>query len=483
MNDVYRPAFHFTPPSNWMNDPNGLVYFEGEYHLFYQYHPNGTTWGPMHWGHAVSTNLIHWQHLPIALYPDENGMIFSGSAVVDMNNTAGFGENTLVAIFTYNLDHTESQNLAYSTDRGRTWTKYAGNPVIINSENLKDFRDPKVFWCNDCWVMALAAGKSVYFYRSVDLKHWDKTGIFGNGEYGSTKGVWETPDLFKLKVDSTPETRWVLTVGVGQGGPSEGSGTQYFIGNFNGENFVSENSKETILWVDHGADYYASQSWNNEPTGRCIMLAWMSNWLYAREVPSQGWRGVFALPREVTLTRTDNGLRLLQSPIRELHTLREKMCSLENHQVTPGENPLGGLHADAFELITEVKVESKTEEFGFRVRKGEGEQTTISCNVKAGKVFVERNSSGIVNFHETFSAVHPAPIELKDNTLRLQLFVDHCSVEVFLNDGLVCLSHLIYPSANSDELEFFTVGGEALLNSLDIYKLTAGMDTIQVTTH
>ena len=239
MNDRYRPSFHFTPPSNWLNDPNGLLYFEGEYHLFYQYHPHSTLWGPMHWGHAVSVDLVNWQHLPIALHPDEHGMIFSGSAVVDWHNSAGFGEKTLVAIFTYSNERRESQNLAYSTDKGRTWTKYAGNPVIPYPDHF-NFRDPKVIWHEDHWVMSLAAGDTVLFYTSIDLKHWDQSGSFGGG-YGSTDGVWETPDLFQLPVANASDSRWVLIVGVGNGGPAGGSATQYFIGDFDGRNFVSEN--------------------------------------------------------------------------------------------------------------------------------------------------------------------------------------------------------------------------------------------------
>jgi fructan beta-fructosidase len=233
--ELYRPQYHFSPQANWMNDPNGPVYCDGEYHLFYQYHPESPVWGLMHWGHAVSCDLIHWQHLPIALYPDEHGMIFSGSAVVDWNNAAGFGEKAMIIIFTYNKEHKETQNLAYSTDKGRTWTKYAGNPVIPHPNYLRDFRDPKVFWHENHWVMSLAAGDMILFYASPDLKHWEQSGSFGGG-YGCTSGVWETPDLFKLPVDNGPETRWVLTVGVGNGGPAGGSGTQYFIGEFNEKN-------------------------------------------------------------------------------------------------------------------------------------------------------------------------------------------------------------------------------------------------------
>ena len=339
MTDPYRPLFHFTPPANWMNDPNGLVYFEGEYHLFYQYHPESNLWGPMHWGHAVSADLVNWQHLPIALYPDERGMIFSGSAVVDWEDTAGFGKKAMIAVFTYN-NHTyndehrvEDQNIAYSKDRGRTWTKYNGNPVVPHPGDLKDFRDPKVFWYQDHWVMLLAAGDKVLFYTSSNLKEWDQSGSFGGGGYGSTDGVWETPDLFQLPVTNASDSRWVLTVGLGNGGPAGGSATQYFIGDFDGKNFTSENPKDTVLWADHGTDYYAPQAWNDEPHGRRIMIGWMSNWQYANLTPASTWRGMFSIPRELSLTQTEDGIRLVQNPIPELQSLRGTHTHRQNETI------------------------------------------------------------------------------------------------------------------------------------------------------
>ena len=478
MNDTYRPEYHFTPPSNWMNDPNGLVFFDGEYHLFYQYHPHSTVWGPMHWGHAVSTDLVHWQHLPIALYPDERGMIFSGSAVIDWNNTAGFGKEAMIAIFTYN-NHTydnknrvEDQNIAYSTDRGRTWTKYAGNPVVPHPGNLTDFRDPKVFWYEDHWVMALAAGDRVLFYISPDLKKWEPSGSFGGG-YGSTEGVWETPDLFKLTVDSTAQTRWALTVGVGSGASAGGSGTQYFIGHFDGKVFVSENPKEVILWADYGADYYAPQSWSNEPNGRRIMIGWMSNWQYAREVPSEGWRGMFSVPREVSLTSTANGVRLVHKPIPELEVLRVKGWHWQNQIVQSGENLLASLTGEAFEIIVEFQVQRSVNSFGLHVRRGGEERTTIGYNSRSQEVFIDRTRSGQSEFKDGFAARHAAHLEPEDQTVCLHIFVDRCSVEVFANDGIITLSDLIYPSPRSLELEFFAEGSDVFIKLLDVYPMTS----------
>lgn len=472
MKDIFRPSFHFTPPANWMNDPNGLVFFDGEYHLFYQYHPHSTVWGPMHWGHAVSTDLVHWQHLPIALYPDEQGMIFSGSAVVDVNNTAGFGKNALVVIFTYNKDYKESQNLACSTDRGRTWTKYAGNPVIPHPAHVRDFRDPKVFWHEDHWVMALAAGDSILFFTSPDLKHWEQSGSFGSG-FGSTTGVWEMPDLFKLPLGKDGESRWVLIVGVGNGGPAGGSGTQYFIGYFNGKKFISENHRDTILWTDHGSDYYAPQSWSNEPDGRRIMLGWMSNWQYAREVPSDGWRGMFSVPSELSLKQTEHGIRLIQQPIRELQSLRAEHRHWQAETIQPEVNLLKAFQGQALEIVTEFQVSKDVKSFGFRVRVGVDEHTAIRYSVEDETLNLDRTRSGEVTFHDAFAGVHSAKLTPIKNVIRLHIFVDSSSVEVFANGGLVVLTDCIFPSPQSNGLELFAEGGQVIVNSLDVYRLNS----------
>lgn len=468
--ELYRPRFHFTPPSNWMNDPNGLVYFDGEYHLFYQYHPESTVWGPMHWGHAVSRDLVNWQHLPTALYPDEHGMIFSGSAVVDWNNTAGFGKKALIAIFTYNINYKETQNLAYSTDKGRTWTKYAGNPVVPAPEPLSDCRDPKVFWHADHWVMALAAKDTILFFNSYDLKHWEMTGSFGGG-YGSTAGVWETPDLFQLPVDNGSETRWVLTVGVGNGHIAGGSGTQYFIGNFDGRTFTSENPKDTILWADYGADYYAPQSWSDEPNGRRLMLGWMSNWQYANLIPTASWRGMFSLIRELALIRTENDIRLIHKPIPEMQNLRSGHAHWRNEMIKPDTNLLADIRGKSLEMIAEFQITSDVDGFGFRVHTGQGEQTTLSYKVKDKQLLVDRTSSGQVDFKEGFAKIHSADLSSINNAIRLHLFIDAASVEVFANEGLVVFSECIFPSEQSQGLELFVEGGDIRLNSLDVYQL------------
>jgi len=470
--ELHRPQYHFTPPEMWMNDPNGMVYFDGEYHLFYQYHPHSTVWGPMHWGHVVSRDLINWEHLPIALYPDEQGMIFSGSAVVDWNNTSGFGEKAMVAIFTYNKNHIETQNLAYSTDKGRTWIKYEGNPVIPHPEHLKDFRDPKVFWHVDHWVMSLAAGDTVLFYVSADLKNWEQSGSFGSG-YGSTDGVWETPDLFELPLADGAETRWVLTVGVGNGGPAGGSGTQYFIGEFDGRNFTSENPQETIFWADYGADYYAPQSWTDEPHARRLMLGWMNNWQYANLIPAASWRGTFSIIRELSLARTKNGIRLIHKPIPEMQTLRSGHDHWQSEIIKPNTNLLADIRGKSLELVAEFKITNAIDCFGLRVRTGQNEQTTISYKVKDKKLLVDRASSGQVDFKEGFAKIHSSDLSpINNNVIRLHIFVDASSVEVFANDGLVIFSECIFPSEQSQGLELFAEGGEVMLKSLDVFQLT-----------
>ncbi|MBB3232393.1 glycoside hydrolase family 32 protein [Halomonas stenophila] len=327
------PALHFTPPQGWMNDPNGLVYFEGEYHLFYQYHPHDRVWGPMHWGHAVSCDLCRWEHLPPALVPDADGMCFSGSAIVDRDDTSGLfgGEPGLLAFYTVHRetagdpgDYVQEPCLAYSRDRGRSWQKYPGNPILPNP-GLRDFRDPKVVWHAPSrrWVMALACGQVIRFYVAENLLDWRLASEFGEGQGAHTEGPWECPDLFELPVEGRQATRWVLLVGVGAGEQeSFGSFTQYFVGHFGGERFHNENPAETVLMMDEGRDFYAVQTWSDVPDGdgRRLAIAWLNNWLYANQIPEAGWRGTLSFPRELSLEETGEGIRLRQALAAELGT-------------------------------------------------------------------------------------------------------------------------------------------------------------------
>lgn len=475
--EPYRPAYHFTPPSAWMNDPNGLVFFQGEYHLFYQHNPSDTVWGPMHWGHAVSTDLVNWQHLPIALYPDDVGAIFSGSAVVDWNNTSGFGKEAIVAIFTHEKAGRQMQSLAYSIDGGRTWTKYGSNPVIVPPASFKNFRDPKVIWYDEGggsghWVMAVAAGNVILFYTSPNLKDWILTGSFGL-DYGSKAGVWETPDLFKLPVDGGPEARSVLTVGLGGGAPARGTGVQYFIGNFDGKVFTSENPEKTILWADYGADFYAAQGWNDIPDGRSLWIGWMNNWNYAQEIPTSTWRGATTLPRELALLTTPQGIRLVQQPVPELRSLRDKHWSWRDQDVAPGTNLLAEVTGETLEIVADFQLgqDATDRRVGFRVRVGASEQTTIGYTTEYSTLFVDRTQPGQTAFKPGFAAVHSAEMHPSGDAIRLQIFVDRSSVEVFGNGGQVVFTEQIFPNATSQGVELFVEGGEVRLSALDIYRL------------
>ncbi|MGG0025919.1 GH32 C-terminal domain-containing protein [Bacillus inaquosorum] len=476
----YRPQYHFTPEANWMNDPNGMVYYAGEYHLFYQYHPYGMQWGPMHWGHAVSKDLVTWKHLPVALYPDEKGTIFSGSAVVDRNNTSGFQtgeEKPLVAIYTQDREGHQVQSIAYSNDKGRTWTKYAGNPVIPNP-GKKDFRDPKVFWYEkeNKWVMLLAAGDRILIYTSKNLKQWTYASEFGQGQ-GSHGGVWECPDLFELPVDgNSNQKKWVMQVSVGNGAVSGGSGMQYFVGDFDGTHFKNENPSDKVLWTDYGKDFYAAVSWSDIPSsdGRRLWLGWMSNWQYANDVPTSPWRSAASIPRELKLKTLTGGVRVVQTPVKELQTIRGTSKKWKNQTISPAsQNVLAGLSGDAYELHAEFQVSpGSAPEFGFKVRTGENQFTKVGYDRKNTKLFVDRSESGNVTFNPTFNTgIQTAPLKPVNATIKMRIFVDRSSVEVFGNDGQQVITDIILPDRSSKGLELYAVNGGVKLKSLTIYPL------------
>jgi len=481
--EKYRPQFHFSPEAHWMNDPNGMVYFEGEYHLFYQYHPKGTTWGPMHWGHAISTDLVHWEHLPIALKPDEHGMIFSGSAVVDWNDTSGFfnGQPGLVAMFTQADTYPDTerprqrQSIAYSNDNGRTWVTYEENPVI-SDESITDFRDPKVFWHKETnkWVMILASGQTVRLYTSKNLKDWEFASEFGDG-YGSHEGVWECPDLFELPVDEdSNQKKWVLFLSIGDD-PSyeEGSRTQYFIGEFNGETFTTDHTPETTLWIDKGRDNYAGVSWSDIPNedGRRIYLGWMSNWRYANVTPTKEWRSAMTIPRVLSLKTMKEGVRLVQEPVQELQNIRENSIHITNQTIVPSENIISNVKGNTLEIIAEFEIGTAVE-FGFKVCKSNQEETVIGYDVIQQRLFIDRTNSGKSDFNESFVGKHEGDLAPYHNQkVKLHLFVDWSSVEVFGNNGELVLTDLIFPDQNSKDFELYTVGGDVKVKTLEIHTL------------
>lgn len=447
-----------------MNDPNGMVYHEGVYHLFYQYYPEKTVWGPMHWGHAVSEDLIKWEHKPIALYPDELGYIFSGSAVVDKNNTSGFGNDgiaPLVAIYTYHdpvgekegTNTYETQGIAYSLDNGDTWTKYEGNPVLDNQGN-KDFRDPKVMWHDptESWIMTLVAGDRAQFYRSKDLKTWQFLSEFGNDK-GAHGGVWECPDLFQVEVEGSNEKKWVLLISVNPGAPNGGSGTQYFVGRFDGETFVTDQSE--TLWVDWGSDNYAGVTYSNLPNDAAIFIGWMSNWAYALHTPTKKWRSAMTLPRKLILVEQDEGLRLQSYPVKQF----EKLTS--DSQVTLPELVLKKDEVHTINNLNlgqaQIKFNVDSPNFSIKLVNEVGEELQFSYT--KDRVFeLNRSVSGKVDFKESFAdRVQQLPVEgWPDGDAEVRLIIDSSSVEIFIDRGRYVMTSQIFPTRYYSTLQIAT---------------------------
>ena len=475
-----RPQFHYSPPRNWINDPNGMVYANEEYHLFYQYNPFGESWGHMSWGHAVSKDLIHWETIPdVALLEEDDIMIFSGSAVYDIHNTSGFaptGQTPLVAIYSGHQSNPllQTQNLAYSLDAGRTWIKYSNNPVI--DIGCANFRDPKVFWYepNHCWIMvvSLANECKVIFYCSADLKVWTRLGTFGpEGVVGYSE--WECPELFQVVVEDTQETKWILKIDIGDNGKVKtGSASQYFVGWFDGKKFINENSKNLVLWTDFGRDFYAAQCFNHMPDQRNVWIGWMNNWRYANEIPTSPWRGAMSLPRTCTLAQTPQGYRLRQQPVNEIYQLREAPAIRVPQSLIKGEYPLD-IRLNVFEIQATINVKTACR-CGVRVRIGDNELTEIGYDCKDNQIYLDRSQSGICNFHQDFATQFSGPRYVnQQHSLSLQIFVDRSSVEVFADSGLVVISGRIFPSLESSGISLFADGGEVEFTELLIYPLKA----------
>ncbi|MEO1528086.1 MAG: glycoside hydrolase family 32 protein [Planctomycetota bacterium] len=475
LDEPFRPQFHFTPEINWMNDPNGLVFFAGEYHLFFQYNPFGNEWGHMSWGHAVSRDLVHWEHLPLALAEEDGTMIFSGCAVVDWKNTSGFGRGgipPMVAIYTGHRSNNQSQHVAFSLDRGRTWTKFAGNPVIDIGE--KDFRDPKVFWheATKRWIMvvALAVAKKVQFYSSPDLKTWTLQSAFGPAGVES-KSNWECPDLFELPIEGSEETCWVLEVDMGQGAIAGGSGGEYFVGDFDGNQFTPKAGDGDAKWVDFGRDFYAPASWSDIPDddGRRIWIGWMNNWETCL-LPTSPWRSAMSVPRVLSLRRREDRLVLVQRPIRELQRLRKDSLVRLSDETVARSRELQMTHDGLLEIVAEFKPRS-SRTFGLRVAVGANESTTIGFNLESNELFVDRSRSGDVGFHPRFAGRHAAPIAMRDGVYRIRVLLDRSSVEVFGQDGECVLTERIFPSPSSRGVEVFAENGDVLVQSLQVWRL------------
>jgi fructan beta-fructosidase len=497
----WRPQYHFTPSHNFMNDPNGMVFYKGEYHLFYQYNPKGQVWGHMSWGHAVSTDMVHWQHLPLAIPEDQNFMIYSGSAVVDWNNSSGLCRSTgpkdrscLIAIYAADYHQKrEKMHIAYSNDRGRTWTNYEGNPIL--DVDAEDFRDPKVFWYapQKKWVLlaVLADHRKALFFSSPNLKQWTKMSEFGPADDNS--GQWECPDLLELPIEGSTDKRWVLIINRNPGAPAGGTGVRYLVGTFDGKVFSQKESAGLKLWADYGKDFYATNSFNDMPSGdaRNIWMGWTSNWLYAKDEPTVLWRGAQSIPRALTLrwvkTRTSpedgekkgrmtespagSQLLMVQTPVRELHSLRGPIFVLNDVTVQEAKDRMthAMVRGETYE-IDAVLEPGKAGEIGLQLRKGDGVETIVGVVPATNTLFVDRTKSGDVSFSKEFSGRFSTSL-VDTKRVKLHVFVDRSSVEVFANDGEKVMTIRIYPPAGSTGIELYATGGGGKVVSLTLWPL------------
>ena len=431
----FRPLYHHTPLYGWMNDPNGMFYKDGVWHLYYQFNPYGSHWENMTWGHSTSKDLMHWDAQPMAIESDWLGAIFSGSAIVDKENTTGFGRNAVVAMYT-SAGAAQTQSIAYSADGGQTFTKYAGNPVI--TFNAPDFRDPKVFWHEPTgkWIVVLAVGQEVQFYSSKNLKEWKYESSFGR-EYGNHDGVWECPDMLCFG------EKWVLLLNINPGGPFGGSATQYFVGRFDGHTFTCEDSPSETKWMDYGKDHYATVTFHNAPEGRHVALAWMSNWQYANPVPTQQFRSANGLPRDLGIKTTGGETILTSIPSKEVTAQRGKKVK----QPT-----------EACEIIIDVKGTAD-----IVLSNAKGEQVTMRYDAQKQEFRMNRTKSGDVSFSEAFPCETTAPTY--GSIKQLRLFIDRCSIEAFDAEGKMAMTNLVFPSEPYNTIK--VKGGKATIYQID----------------
>ena len=507
--DYYRPSYHFTPAYGWMNDPNGMVYKDGEYHLYYQYNPYGSKWGNMHWGHAVSRDLIHWQHLDPAIARDTLGHIFSGSSVVDIHNTAGYGKNAIIALYTSASDKNgQIQCMAYSTDNGRTFTKYESNPVLTPFDGLRDFRDPKVFWYEKgkCWYMIVSADKETRFYKSKNLKKWEYVSAFGNG-MGQQPCQYECPDFFQLPVNGDPNNmKWVMIMNINPGCLFGGSATEYFVGDFDGKNFTCADAHEA-KWMDYGKDHYATVTFSN--TGnRVLAMTWMSNWQYADLTPFKQNRGANGLPRELKLFELDNKYYIQEGVAPEVMALRKETKELGNLTIEK-EKDLSGIASGmngAFEIEADVTADANGIA-GIEIYNNKQERTLVYIDMKNRRIVTDRTESGLtdfgkysephhiekkwdkqrkeqsllparmvnaINYKNNFSLATWAPLNLcgKDKkTFHVDIFVDKSSIELFVDGGRIAMTNLVFPIAPYENVKFYSQTGKSEFQNVKVHKL------------
>lgn len=471
--ESFRPVYHHTPAYGWMNDPNGMFYKDGVYHLYFQYNPYGAVWGNMHWGHSTSTDLMHWKFEGCAIVPDAWGAIFSGSCVVDHENTAGFGKEAVVAFYTSAKStpwgDIQMQSMAYSLDNGKTFTKYEGNPILTSSE--KDFRDPKVFWYapGKHWIMILAVGQHMEIYSSVNLKEWKKESEFGAMQ-GAHGGVWECPDLVEIPVEGTREKKWVLICNLNPGGPFGGSAAQYFVGSFDGKKFVNESPTQT-KWMDWGKDNYATVTWNNAPDGRCIALGWMSNWQYANNVPTRQYRSANTLARDLTLYREGQELYLKSTPSSEVKKARGKKVSIPSFKVSEKHEMVNLFEEKQGAYEVEIVIQNAgASKIAFSLLNDKGEKVSMYYDLNRKQFVMDRSESGTVDFSKDFPAVTVAPANV-DKELTLRLFVDRSSIEAFGEDGKFVMTNLVFPSQPYVKMCFEADKNGYAVKTLNVYKL------------
>ena len=471
--EKFRPVYHHTPVYGWMNDPNGMFYKDGVYHLYFQHNPYGSTWGNMTWGHSTSTDLVNWKFEGTPIVPDAWGSIFSGSAVIDENNVAGFGEGAVIAFYTSAKPSpwgdVQMQSMAYSTDNGMTFTKYEGNPVVTSAK--RDFRDPKVFWYapGKHWVMILAGGQEMDIYSSKNLKDWKYESCFG-AKQGAHGGVWECPDLVELPVEGTKEKRWVLICNINPGGPFGGNAAQYFVGTFNGKKFVNESPTQT-KWMDWGKDHYATVTFSNAPDGRCIALGWMSNWQYQNVLPTMQFRGSNTIARDLTLYRQDGELLLRCAPSPEIEHARKEAVDMKSFKVKDTYEIASLLkdNGGAYEIEMTIK-NSGASKIMFALSNDNGEKVNMYYDTMRKQFVMDRSESGKVNFSVDFPAVTVAPVFDTDN-ITLRLFVDRSSIEAFGENGKFVMTNQVFPSEPYNRMSFVSDRGNFTVKSITVYKL------------
>ncbi|RXE70582.1 DUF4980 domain-containing protein [Muribaculaceae bacterium Isolate-002 (NCI)] len=474
--EKYRPAFHHTPLYGWMNDPNGMFYKDGVWHLYYQYNPYGSKWQNMSWGHSTSTDLVNWEHHPVAIEPNSLGQVFSGSCVVDSDNTAGFGKDAVIALYT-SAGINQMQSLAYSTDNGETFTIYPGNPIITLESEA---RDPNMFWNDETkeWnlLLAHALDHEMLIFTSPDLKEWTLQSAFGKG-LGAQGGVWECPDMRHLPVEGTDESKWVLICNLNPGGPFGGSAAQYFTGDFDGRKFTADTDSEGNVptkWMDYGKDHYATVSWSGAPDGRNVVIGWMSNWQYAAEVPTHQYRSANTLPRDISLFKGTDGQYYLKTvPSPELLALRDhRTVSAKGKSF--GKSPVKFALPEANDGICEINMSlnaRKADKVTITLANRQGEKVDMTFDPSASTFSFDRTQSGLTDFSHDFPAVVTAPTLRNSTSQSLRIFVDRSSIEVFDGEGNFVLTNLVFPGSPYTTLSLAADGGKASLNSLEIYTI------------